>query len=67
LLCIDKSCLNTTYVSICPIKVEIKEHSIKVSDFSYLESQLIRVEIKENMTSEVLSKDGRIRISMFSN
>jgi hypothetical protein len=23
LLCIDKSCLNTTYVSNCPIKVEI--------------------------------------------
>ena len=45
LLCIDKSCLDTTNASICPLKVEINEHSIKESNFSYLESQLIRVEI----------------------
>ena len=65
LICIDKTCLNTTSASICPLKVEVKEHSIKVSDFSYLEAQLIRVNIKENVSSEVHLKDATIVISSF--
>jgi hypothetical protein len=51
------------YVSKCPLKVEILEHSIKESDFSYLEGDLLRVEIKDNVTSEVHIKGFTIRIS----